>query len=421
MQSITFINPVGGNVKTRSAGKSGSPIFGGYRQKTVRLLIWMNIFIVALRLYLLPWRATRKTRSLLAFRNRFRSGHVLNKYSAVNNRVFFTYNAPGWPSRAFNRYLAHQFKRSESPEKYAGIHTVLFGITKKCAFKCEHCCEWENLNRKEVLTPRDLLQIVKKFQESGVSQVQFSGGEPLQRVEDLIFVMNHSDPGTDFWVLTTGFNLTYRKIQELKIHGTTGITLSLDHCEEDLHDAFRGKQGSFRKVFQSAAMIREAGLALCFSLCPTNRFITAPNLQKYMLLCRDAGASFVQILEPRAVGHYAHQDVALTRANIDLLEDFYERMNYSMQGNGFPIISYHGYYSRRTGCAGSGKDYVYVDTDGDVHSCPFCRAKLFSALYDNLPSRLRELKSAGCKAFGNCTINEATHMPHKKTRRHESL
>jgi hypothetical protein len=60
---------------------------------------------------------------------------------------------------------------------------------------------------------------------------------------------------------------------------------------------------------------------------------------------------------------------------------------------------YHGFYSRHIGCGGGGKHYVYVDTDGDVHNCPFCQAKIFSALSDDISKGIASMRNKGCGVF----------------------
>jgi MoaA/NifB/PqqE/SkfB family radical SAM enzyme len=367
-------------------------VFSGARQHLIRLFMWLTIVLIAFRVFRNPLLALRKTKKLRQLRNRFRNGHRLNKMARIGRRYFFTYNAPGFPSLAFNRYITHLLQNNTS------IHTLLFGITKKCGFKCEHCCEWENLNRPETLSRQDLLRIVRRFQRLGISQLQISGGEPLNRFADILFLLDNMQPGTDSWVLTSGYNLDVEKALTLKHHGLTGITISLDHCEEGAHDSFRGVKGSFQRALHAAGCAAHAGLAICFSICATNAFVSEENLARYAALARESGASFIQILEPKAVGHYANQPVSLLPGQIAKLEQFYEQMNYDDPAfASCPVISYHGYYSRRIGCAGSGKDYVYVDTDGDVHSCPFCRHKLFSALDDDLGPNIQRMKRNGCR------------------------
>src|SRR6185436_8506595 len=108
------------------------------------------------------------------------NNHFISKYAKTGGRYFISYNAPGWPSKAFNRYIQHLLgKVSDQPGNT--LHTLIFAITKKCGFKCEHCCEWENLNQPEQLTKEDILLIIQRFHAMGVAQVQLSGGEPLNR------------------------------------------------------------------------------------------------------------------------------------------------------------------------------------------------------------------------------------------------
>jgi hypothetical protein len=106
------------------------------------------------------------------------------------------------------------------------------------------------------------------------------------------------------------------------------------------------------------------------------------------------------VLEPRAVGHYAEKDVYLNETHISALENFYTTYNYNKAYVAYPSIVYHGFYSRRIGCGGGGKHYVYIDTDGDVHNCPFCQRKLFSALND-IEKNLRIMLNSGCSAYIN--------------------
>jgi MoaA/NifB/PqqE/SkfB family radical SAM enzyme len=119
----------------------------------------------------------------------------------------------------------------------------------------------------------------------------------------------------------------------------------------------------------------------------------------YANLAKNMGVSFIQILEPRAVGHYNGKDVLLDAGHEKILEAFYLKMNYQKRYRKFPIVCYHGYYQRKTGCFGSGNRSLYVDTDGNLHACPFCRTKMGSALSDDLDRDIELLKEAGCHEF----------------------
>ena len=367
----------------------------GFRQKLIKWMMWMNILMVAMKKFGSPRVAFSKTKQLRKLRDQYRNYRPPLKYSFTGNKYFVSYNTPAWPSKAFNNYISHLLNRA-MPASQPSLHTLIFAITKKCGFQCEHCCEWENLNKPEMLSRQDLLSIIRRFQELGVSQVQLSGGEPLNRFDDILFLLKNIREGTDFWLYTTGFQLTSEKAKLLKNHGLRGITISLDHHDPELHDQFRGRKGAYGRALQAAQFAVDADLAVCFSLCATRQFISMENLMKYAGIARNAGASFIQILEPKAVGHYAGHDVMLNEHQTQILEQFFDSLNYDKAFSTYPVVSYHGYYSRRIGCSGSGKDYLYVDTDGDVHSCPFCQRKLFSAFDEALPEKINGMKMRGC-------------------------
>ncbi len=370
----------------------------GFKQKIIKTFIWVNIIFIGIKLFRKPAMVLQKAKALRQLRNQYRNNHFINKYIKADDRYFIGYNAPGWPSKAFNRYIAHLFGKISTPPANT-LHTLIFAITKKCGFKCEHCCEWDNLNKPEQLTKEDVLLIVKKFYSLGVAQVQLSGGEPLNRFDDIIYLLANAPKGIDFWIYTTGYQLTKQKALLLKKHGLTGITISLDDHDEKMHDAFRGKPGAYKRALLASQYAVECGLAVTFSLCATRDFITEENLMKYAEIAKSSGVAHIQILEPKAVGHYAGKAVTLEKNHWQLLEAFYEKINFDTRYNTFPTVTYHGYYSRRIGCAGSGQDYLYVDTDGDVHSCPFCQRKLFSAFYDDLPMLIAHMKINGCGVY----------------------
>jgi MoaA/NifB/PqqE/SkfB family radical SAM enzyme len=374
----------------------------GRRQKIIKAFMWVNILFIAIKKSQNLFIAIKEIRRLRRLRNEYRNQKPPFKYSKVAGKYYVSYNTPAWPSKAFNRYVVHLLNRFSAPAPVT-LNTLVFAITKKCGFQCEHCCEWDNLNKPEVLSKQDLLSVTTRFQQLGVSQVQLSGGEPLNRFKDILFLLDHAHKGTDFWLYTTGYQLTHEKAFLLKQHGLRGITISIDHYEEDKHDQFRGKQGAFRRALAAAQYANEAGLAVCFSLCATKEFVNTRNLTNYADMAKNAGAAFIQILEPKAVGHYANKPVALNVEQQKILELFFEKMNYDQHYAFYPIVTYHGYYSRRVGCSGSGKDYLYVDTDGDIHNCPFCQRKLFSALGDDLVDNISNMKNQGCAVYSICS------------------
>lgn len=330
------------------------------------------------------------------------------KIARVAGRYYREYHVPGWPGAAHTHYLAATIERLRpSPPPTAPLHTAYVAVTKKCPLTCEHCFEWDALNQPEKLSRADLHELVARLQARHVTQVFFTGGEPLLRAADLVAVLEQAQPGTDFWVITSGFHFTLANAQRLKAAGLTGVVVSLDHHEAAPHNAFRGSAQAYENALRAVAHAHAAGLVVCLSVCATRAFTTRANLLTYAKLARRLGVAFVQVLEPRAVGHYAGQDVALAPDQVALLEAFYEKLNHDPAYHDWPIVYYYGYHQRRTGCHAAADWFLYIDTDGDLHACPFCQQKSGSALGPDFDAALARVRTRACHAFAQARYDFA--------------
>jgi MoaA/NifB/PqqE/SkfB family radical SAM enzyme len=282
------------------------------------------------------------------------------------------------------------------------LDLVLLAITKKCPLSCDHCFEWEALNRAEKLSLADIQSMVAKFQARRVTRIQLSGGEPMLRWKDILEVLKSARAGTDFWILTSGFHVTRENARALKDAGLTGLSISLDHFDPNAHNVFRGSSKSWDAAIGAAVIAHEVGLAVTLSLCVTKEFISDDNLMAYARLAKQLGVSFIQLVEPRSVGHYSGKNVDLEPEHVAVLERFYEKLNLSDDYLDWPMIQYSGYQQRRLGCRGAGDRFLYVDTDGDMHACPFCQKKSGSALDCSdcsMDESIDKLRERGCHKF----------------------
>lgn len=347
-----------------------------------------------------PGRMRLANRRVEELKQAYYGNFRVQKIACVAGRYYREYQTPGWPGAAYDAYVAATVNRL-MPFRLATdrLQMVFLAITKKCPLACDHCFEWDALNQREVLSRAHIQTMVAQFQARHVTQIFFSGGEPMLRVNDLIAVVEAAQPGTDFWVITSGFNFTRENAQRLKKAGFTGVTISLDHHEPARHNAFRGSAQAYQQAVQAAVHAHAVGLVVNLSLCLTQEFTSEANLWAYLRLARQLGVTFVQLLEPRAVGHYAGKAVDLSPAQAELLERFYEQLNFGPDYLDWPILHYYGYHQRRMGCSGAADRFLYVDTDGDMHACPFCQKKGGSALCGSLDESLNELQAGGCHAF----------------------
>lgn len=376
-------------------------IVRGIHKKFIVARIWVGTFFFVLKKFPDPRKIAMILKRMNALKNRFTIDRELTKLARVDGRYFFNINNSGWPAKHFWRLVDLEAKSAfKTPiDPLQNIRMVLIALTKKCPLNCEHCYESEELNKKDTLSLEDHKRILKKFQDAGISQFQFGGGEPLVRVNDLLELLNSSQKSADFWISTSGFNLTKENAFKLKAAGLTGVAISLDHHDAHLHNIFRRNDKAYSWVEEAAKNATEAKLVIALSICVTKAFCTEENLLAYMEKARSLNASFVQLLEPRSVGNYSGMDVSLKPEHEKILEDLYFKMNNDPAYGHMPIVIYHGYRQRLIGCAGAGSRYLYVDTDGYMNSCPFCRNKSRHVLEEDTNSGISDLLETGCGKF----------------------
>jgi MoaA/NifB/PqqE/SkfB family radical SAM enzyme len=390
---------------SQGLGRNAGSIITGIRAKLVKICLMINILFLSAMANNNLFSGTKTLKKVLKKRGTVQGLPGVIKYYKAGRRYFFSENIPGWPSSAFNGFFRGEILRSSDQHKKSPLSTIIIAITSKCRLGCLHCYEWNNISHIDKLTLENLKEIICKIKGYGVNHIQLSGGEPLERFSDLTKLIGFSRKGTDLWLLTSGFGLSLEKALELRNAGLTGADISLDHWKEDEHNRSRNNPRSFYWVKEAVKNCRRAGIATTLSLCAFRSFVTYENLLKYAGLAKEWGVGFIRILEPREAGRYKGKDIELLKEQTDLLESFFRDFNTSEKFNGYPIVTYPGYNQRRMGCFGAGNRYLYIDSVGDIHACPFCQKSAGNALSEKLEDVVSTLKNYGCQKY-ELNLNE---------------
>ena len=361
--------------KQKQFDPPGAEILSPLRSTLVQLKVGLHIVRLALREYKSLTKVSAVLTKLFNLKKAI-LGAVNSKVVKVDGRYYHYLYAPGYPSPNFDQYIMGEFNRIMPTQQKANALTFIhLAVTKKCPLKCEHCLEWHNLNKPESLDADDLAAIVDKFRTEGIAQFHFSGGEPMVRVKDMLPLIKRGRGEPEFYILTSGFNFTAANAGALKAAGLTGVVISLDHFDAAKHDRFRGSPGSFTDVMQAVHHAHANKLVVALTICVTRAFLSWENLLRYAALAKKLNVAFIQILEPRAVGHYEGKDIFLDNDHLQLLDRFFCTLNLGKAYQDYPIVIYHGYYQRRIGCLAGGNRTLYIDSGGWVNACPFCHTK----------------------------------------------
>jgi radical SAM protein with 4Fe4S-binding SPASM domain len=141
---------------------------------------------------------------------------------------------------------------------------VIWECTRACALVCRHCrASAEDKRDPRELSLEDGRRLIGEVAAMGTPLMIFTGGDPLQR-DDLEDLIRHAKgcglrAGT---IPASTDRLTRERVALLRDAGVDQMALSLDGSTADRHDGLRGVPGSYAKVMQGAAWIREAGVPL---------------------------------------------------------------------------------------------------------------------------------------------------------------
>lgn len=367
----------------------------GIRVYSFFFLLNLKLIIFLIRKFGLTSNAFTKWKAIQKFKSQFTIANQFFRFVKHEKRIYLNCNIPGLPFPNYVESLL-RFSENSTDSNLSQMGIVQIGFTKKCPLNCEHCYEGKVLNSPESVTLEEHKAIVAKLQKSGVPMIQFGGGEPLNRFEDLIEVLKSTQQTSDFWIYSSGYGLSYEKAKQLKEAGLTGVSISLDHYQSEQHNAFRRNNKSFEKAVEAIQNVQKAGMLTTITICVTRSFCTKENLKLYHQFAYELNVPFVQLMEPRSTGNYEGKDVLLQEEHFEILESFYISRNTEKKYKKLPIVQYTGYQQRKKGCGGAGNRYIYIDTDGFVLACPFCQNRKSHFLYGDISEDLKTLKEEGC-------------------------
>lgn len=349
-----------------------------------------------------PRAAASAVRELMGQVARRRGFPLPRRRVRAGGRVFLDPTIPGWPSPAFDRFLAAELERiAPTGDGPPPLHLAILAVTCRCPLRCQHCSDADLLRVDEALPVEEVVAIARSLAGLGASHLELTGGEPMLRLEAVEAVCRALAPDVDVWVLTSGFGLDARSAARLRGAGAVGVAVSLDHWDPARHDAFRGMEGTFARATAGVRAAAAADLVVALSLTATRDLVSAEDMARYVRLARDLGAGFIRILEPRAVGRWAGRDVALAADQVELLLRFARETN--AEASDLPVVEFPALGQRTVGCFGAGDRYLFVDAEGWVHACPFCRERAGRALGGDLPATRARLRARGCHAFADAS------------------
>lgn len=376
----------------------------GNKAKIIKWRIFTFMFWQLIKICHNPFVVIQKIIQIRRLRQKVHGNPRTPKYIRSGKQYYWSCDYAGFPSDQLKEMIKWELSRLNQKNIAANNsvipqQTVIWGITNRCPLKCTHCYEQKNIDDTDHLSLTELFTILDKIKTHGICHMQLSGGEPLARFDDLVSIIKEASNKIDCWLLTSGFGLTIERALVLKSAGLKGANISLDHWNEKLHNRFRNHDNSFEWVIKAVRNCLEVNLMVSLSLCATREFINWQNLLYYMQLATELNVHFVRILEPRQIGGFKGKNVHLGHSQVELLSHFIKQVNSLPEYRNYPVVSFPGYHQRQLGCMGAGNRYIYIDSNGNFHACPFCHGSVGNAISMPFNEAIMRLRATGCHAF----------------------
>lgn len=135
---------------------------------------------------------------------------------------------------------------------------VHWEVTNKCNLRCKHCLPASGPVRDQELTTGEAMAALESFRATGVSRINFTGGEPFGRKDFLDILEQTVALGMRAAVITNATLLQASMLEAVKRLGVE-LGISLDGADEMTNDSIRG-QGSFGQVVLALQQCQVMGI-----------------------------------------------------------------------------------------------------------------------------------------------------------------
>jgi len=315
-----------------------------------------------------------------------------NKVMRINGTYKFEIYMPAFPTPAF----FHAMKKYDPATRDPGCLTVVFSMTKACAYKCPHC--YQRLDQGKEVEIERLKAVAREMQDLGTASFDIEGGEPMLRFERLCELLSAFDERAEVWVNTTGHMLTRDKAERLRELGVFGSFVSLHSSDPATYEKFTGIEGSFDAACNGIRMLQEVGIATAINYCASAEDVQGDGVHKLIAKARELNCAFVQVIHPKAAGGWLEKrDGMVTESElIGRLSRIHLDYNKGTKRRAFPALTVQVFEESPSefGCTAGGVDRFYLNHEGEVQPCEFINVSFGNVNDEPFAEIFRRMRSS---------------------------
>jgi MoaA/NifB/PqqE/SkfB family radical SAM enzyme len=199
--------------------------------------------------------------------------------------------------------------------------------------------------------------------QMGATTFGMEGGEPFVKKNWEEIVKAWYPQYNHIIVSTNGYMLDEKLIKKCAAIGIDTFNISLDSGIEELHDVFRNKTGSFKKVMTAIKISEKYGVKIVLNTVVHKGNLYTEGLRK-ILAFGEKEKIMVNILFGKGVGAFKDKDVMMTKVEFEDFQKIAKGYNYwSIHHDGVLQANHGG-----QGCPGV-REMFNLTPYGDVMNC----------------------------------------------------
>ncbi|MDV7186264.1 GTP 3',8-cyclase MoaA [Lutibacter sp. TH_r2] len=157
------------------------------------------------------------------------------------------------------------------------ISYLRLAVTDRCNLRCQYCMPAHGIDivqRKELLTYKEMYRITRVLSELGVNKVRLTGGEPFVRKDFMNFLKSLSfNNKLDQINITTNGALISKHINELEELKINAINLSIDSLQKEKFAKIT-RRDVFLEVYKTFELLEQSNLNLKLNVVVQSGFNT---------------------------------------------------------------------------------------------------------------------------------------------------
>lgn len=205
------------------------------------------------------------------------------------------------------------------------LWSCIWELTLKCNLNCIHCGSVAGVQRKNELTPEECFRVADELYDLGCKEISFIGGEVFFFKGWEKIARYLSDKGILVNIMTNGYRLGEKEIEQIKRAGLANVGVSVDGMEEN-HNRIRGKRDAFAQILEVFDLLNKEQIPIGVVTCLMD--FNYPDLNDMYDLLVSNGITLWQMQLANPMGNLAgKRELILNSQKIPAITSFIRRKN----------------------------------------------------------------------------------------------